>query len=222
MQIRVGYELIYQCPQPTPMMLTLNVHHSRAADIVVPDVMTTDPAVPISAYHDRFGNWCSRLVAPAGQIRITASGVVHDNGQADPVVPDAVQHQVQDLPDDVLVFLLGSRYCETDHLSETAWQLFGNTPLGWARVQAICDFVHAHIAFDYAHARPTRTAWEAFNERRGVCRDFATCRGAMPLHEHSGALLHRIPQRYRRAAAVFGDGFCRLVRGLSRRRVAYV
>jgi transglutaminase-like putative cysteine protease len=85
----------------------------------------------------------------------------------------AAQHQVEDLPEDVLVFLLGSRYCETDHLSETAWRLFGHAPLGWTRVQAICDFVHAHITFDYADARPTRTAWEAFNERRGVCRDFA-------------------------------------------------
>jgi len=173
MQIRVGYELIYQCPQPMPMLLMLNVHHSRAADLVVPDRLTTDPPVPISAYHDGFGNWCSRIVAPAGQIRIVSTAVVNDSGQPDPVVSAAIQHPVQDLPQDVLVFLLGSRYCETDHLSESAWRLFGHTPPGWARVQAICDFVHTHIAFDYADARPTRTAWEAFNERRGVCRDFA-------------------------------------------------
>jgi transglutaminase-like putative cysteine protease len=173
MQIRVGYELIYQCSQPTPMLLMVNVHHSRAADIVVPDLLTTDPPVPHSAYHDGFGNWCNRIVAPAGRIRIAGTGVVNDSGLPDPVVPGAVQHTVQDLPQEVLVFLLGSRYCETDHLSETAWRLFGHTPLGWARVQAICDFVHAHIRFDYADARPTRTAWEAFNERRGVCRDFA-------------------------------------------------
>jgi transglutaminase-like putative cysteine protease len=173
MQIRVGYELIYDCPQPTPMMLMLNVHHSRAADIIVPDRLTTDPMVPLNTYHDGFGNWCSRIVAPAGRIRIASTAVVHDTGQPDPVATWATQHAVQDLPEDVLVFLLGSRYCETDHLSETAWQLFGRTPLGWARVQAICDFVHAHITFDYAAARPTRTAWEAFNERRGVCRDFA-------------------------------------------------
>lgn len=173
MQIRVGYELIYQCPQPTPMMLMLNVHHSRAADLVVPDRLTTEPRVPITAYHDGFGNWCSRIVAPAGQIRIASTAVVNDSGKPDPVVSGAIQHLVQDLPEDVLVFLLGSRYCETDHLSEIAWRLFHHTPLGWARVQAICDFVHGHIAFDYADARPTRTAWEAYNERRGVCRDFA-------------------------------------------------
>jgi transglutaminase-like putative cysteine protease len=173
MQIRVGYELIYDCPQPTPMVLMLNVHHSRVADIVIPDQLTTEPAIPIHAYHDGFGNWCSRIVAPSGRVRIASTAVVNDNGTPDPIVASASQHAVQDLPDDTLVFLLGSRYCETDLLSEIAWQLFGHTPLGWARVQAICDFVHRHIAFDYGHARATRTALEAFNERRGVCRDFA-------------------------------------------------
>jgi transglutaminase-like putative cysteine protease len=173
MQIRVGYELIYDCPQPTPMLLMLNVHHSRVADLVVPDQLVTDPPLPIRAYHDGFGNWCSRIVAQSGRTRIASTAVVNDSGKPDPVVASARQHAVQDLPDCTLVFLLGSRYCETDHLSETAWRLFGQTQSGWARVQAICDFVHAHIAFDYAHARATRTAWEAFQERRGVCRDFA-------------------------------------------------
>jgi transglutaminase-like putative cysteine protease len=173
MQIRVGYELIYDCPQPTPMLLMLNIHHSRVTDIVVPDQLVTDPPLPIHGYHDGFGNWCSRIVAPPGRTRIASSAVVNDEGMPDPVFASAREHAVQDLPDDSLVFLLGSRYCETDQLSETAWRLFGQTKSGWARVQAICDFVHAHIAFDYAHARATRTAWEAFHERRGVCRDFA-------------------------------------------------
>ena len=173
MQIRVGYELIYDCPQPTPMILSVNIHHSRAGDIVVPDQMTTTPPVPVAAYHDRFGNWCSRILAPQGRIRIASAGVLRDDGLLDPVVPWAEQHLVQDLPPDVLEFLLGSRYCETDHLSPTAWSLFGQTPLGWARVQAICDFVHNHIQFNYNDARNTRTAWEAYNERKGVCRDYA-------------------------------------------------
>ena len=173
MQIRVGYELTYDCPQPTPMVLLLNIHHSRVNDIVIPDQVTTDREVLITSYRDGFGNWCSRLVAPQGRIRIASTAVVNDTGAADPVVAWAPQHAVRDLPDDALTFLLGSRYCETDLLSETAWQLFGTTPLGWARVQAICDFVHNHLTFDYATARPTRTAWEAFHERRGVCRDFA-------------------------------------------------
>jgi transglutaminase-like putative cysteine protease len=173
MQIRVGYELVYDCPQPTPMLLMLNIHHSRVADIVVPDHLMTDPPVPVHGYRDAFGNWCSRIVAPQGRIRIASTAVINDAGNPDPVAATAPQHLVQELPDETLVFLLGSRYCETDHLSETAWQLFGQSPPGWARVQAICDFVHAHIAFDYADARPTRTAWEVFHERRGVCRDFA-------------------------------------------------
>jgi transglutaminase-like putative cysteine protease len=173
MHIRVGYELIYDCPQPTPMMLMLHIHHSRVDDIVVPDQVRTIPAVPVSAYRDGFGNWCSRIVAPRGRITITSSAVVRDPGVAEAVTPQAGQHAVQDLPDDVLVFLLGSRYCETDRLSDVAWQLFGDTPMGWGRVQAICDYVHRHIVFNYQDARSTRTAWEAFNEGRGVCRDYA-------------------------------------------------
>lgn len=173
MHIRVGYELIYDCPQPTPMVLMLNTHHSRVADIVVPDHLTTDPTVPMRGYHDTFGNWCSRIVAPQGRIRITSTAIINDPGQLDPVVASAQQHLVQDLPDDAMLFLLGSRYCETDLLSEIAWQMFKDAPFGWGRVQAICNFVHNHIAFDYMQARATRTAWEAFNERRGVCRDFA-------------------------------------------------
>jgi transglutaminase-like putative cysteine protease len=173
MQIRVGYELIYDCPQPTPMILTLNIHYTRISDIVVPDHPMITPPLPITAYRDGFGNWCSRIGAPTGRIRITADAVVNDSGKPDEIAPSAQQHLVQDLPEETLVFLLGSRYCETDRLSETAWSLFGNAPLGWGRVQAICDFVHRHIAFGYEHARPTKTAWEVFNERKGVCRDYA-------------------------------------------------
>jgi transglutaminase-like putative cysteine protease len=173
LQIRVGYELIYDCPQPTPMILTVNIHYTRISDIVVPDHPVITPSIPITAYRDGFGNWCSRIVAPQGRIRISADAVVNDSGEPDVIAPSAQQHQVQDLPEETLVFLLGSRYCETDRLSETAWSLFGNTPLGWGRVQAVCDFVHRHIAFGYEHARPTKTAWEAYNEGRGVCRDYA-------------------------------------------------
>jgi transglutaminase-like putative cysteine protease len=173
MKIRVGYELLYDCPQPTPMMLMLHVHYTRADDMIVADLVTTDPPVPVTSYRDSFGNWCSRLVAPTGVIRIASTAVLRDTGMPDPIQPAAQQHPVQELPSDTLVFLLGSRYCETDRLSEIAWQLFGHTSTDWGRVQAICDFVHNHIAFNYGDARPTRTAWEAFNERRGVCRDFA-------------------------------------------------
>jgi transglutaminase-like putative cysteine protease len=173
MQIRLGYELIYDCPQPTPMLLMLNVHYTRVSDLVEPDHLVTTPAVPIRGYRDGFGNWCSRIVAPAGQTRLTANAIINDTGEPDVIAVDAPQHTLPDLPDDALVFLLGSRYCETDRLADVAWSLFGKTPLGWGRVQAICDFVHQHIAFGYEHARASRTAWEAYCDRTGVCRDFA-------------------------------------------------
>jgi transglutaminase-like putative cysteine protease len=172
MQIRVGYDVIFDCPQGAPMILMLNVHYSRASDIVIPDHLTTEPSVPITGYRDLFGNWCNRIVAPPGPIRLTSRGVLRDTGQPDPVVSAAPQHAVEDLPEEALVFLLGSRYCETDLLSQVAWNLFQATPPGWARVQAICDYVHNHITFGYEHARVTKTAFEAFNERAGVCRDF--------------------------------------------------
>jgi len=172
MKIRIGYELIYDFPQPTPMILTLHVHFSRASDMVVPDHLITSPTIPITAYRDSFGNWCSRIVAPKGEVRLSTDAVVNDTGESDLVNRSAQQHPVQDLPGETLAFLLGSRYCETDLLSEVAWQLFGHTSTGWERVQAICDFVHRRIAFDYNHARPTKTAWEAYNERLGVCRDY--------------------------------------------------
>jgi transglutaminase-like putative cysteine protease len=159
MKIKVGYELVYNFPQATPMILTINVHYSRASDLVVPDHLKTDPAVPITGYRDGFGNWCNRIVAPPGRMRISACGVVRDSGIPDVVVPSAMQHAVEDLPEETLVFLLGSRYCETDLLSQIAWTLFGNSAPGWARVQAICDFVHNHIAFDYQQSRPIMHTW---------------------------------------------------------------
>ena len=173
MQIRVGYEIVYNLPQPTPMILALKIHPTRASDLVRPDTMRTYPSVPITPYRDGFGNSCIRIVAPQGRILITADAVVNDTGVPDAVSPWAEQVMVPELPEETLTFLLGSRYCETDRLSETAWSLFGQSPAGWGRVQAICDFVHQHLTFGYQYARPTKTAWEAYGERRGVCRDFA-------------------------------------------------
>jgi transglutaminase-like putative cysteine protease len=155
------------------MMLVLNIHYSRASDIVEVDYPTTFPSIPVSAYIDSFGNWCTRIVAPSGQLRIVSTAVVRDSGEPDIVAPSAQQHSIQDLPEEALVFLLGSRYCDTEKLSDVAWNLFGQTPAGWGRVQAVCDFVHNHISFGYEHARNTRTASEAFNEKIGVCRDYA-------------------------------------------------
>lgn len=173
MQIRVGYEIIYHFPRETPMILMVHIHYSRVSDIVIPDHLTTDPLVPVTSHRDAFGNWCSRIVAPAGRIRLSSTAVIADTGKEEAQVARAEQHEVRDLPEETLVFLLGSRYCETDLLSEAAWTLFAQTPPGWKRVQAICDYVHSLIVFGYEDARSTKTAWEAFNERKGVCRDYA-------------------------------------------------
>jgi transglutaminase-like putative cysteine protease len=173
MLIRVGYELNYLCPQPTPMILTLNVHYSRASDVVRPDHLVISPSVPVTAYRDSFGNWCSRIVAPQGPVRLSGEGVVRDSGLPETTANWAEQRVVAALPEETLLFLLGSRYCETDRLSDEAWRRFGHTPLGRPRVQAICDFVHTHMTFGYEHSRATRTAYEAYVERNGVCRDYA-------------------------------------------------
>ena len=172
MQIRVGFEMIYECPQPTPMIFNLNVHFTRASDLVGRDELVFDPAVRVAAYRDSFGNWCTRIVAPKGRTRVSANALVNDPGAPDVIAPNARQLAVQDLPEETLLFLLGSRYCETDRLSEIAWNLFGQTPTGWGRVQAICDYVHRHITFGYEHARMTRSALEAYYDKTGVCRDF--------------------------------------------------
>lgn len=173
MLIRVGFEIDYHFPQPTPLILMLSVHHSRVSDLVVPDHLFINPSVPSSAYRDSFGNWCMRLVAPSGPMRISADAQVRDHGQREIIPYDVPQTPVEYLPEETLVYLLGSRYCETEKLAATAWQLFGNGPTGGARVQAVCDYVHNHIRFGYAHARPSKTAYEAWQERAGVCRDFA-------------------------------------------------
>ena len=143
------------------------------SDLIGRDNLLFDPPVPNTAYRDSFGNWCTRIVAPAGRTSVSADAYVNDSGLPDVIARQAQQLLVRDLPEESLLFLLGSRYCETDRLSETAWQLFGHGPTGWDRVQAICDYVHHHITFGYQHARMTRTALEAFHDKTGVCRDYA-------------------------------------------------
>ncbi|CAA2137688.1 transglutaminase family protein [Hyphomicrobium sp. ghe19] len=173
MKLRVGCELNYMFPQATPAILMLNIHYTRVSDLAMPDNIIVSPSVPVSGYRDGFGNWCSRIVAPAGRVRISTDAIVSDSGLPDPVMANAWQVPVEELPEEALVFLLASRFCDSDRLLDLAWSLFGHATPGWGRVQAICDFVHNHIAFGYEHARVTRTASEAYEERRGVCRDYA-------------------------------------------------
>jgi transglutaminase-like putative cysteine protease len=155
------------------MILLLNVHYSRAADLERPDLLVTDPAVAIEAYRDSFGNWCNRLVAPVGRFTVSVDGIIRDSGLSDPVEQNAKQHPVEQLPSNVIRYLLPSRYCESDVLSEFAWNRFDSAQHGWQTVQSVCDFVHDHVSFGYEHSRPTRTAAETLNEGVGVCRDYA-------------------------------------------------
>jgi transglutaminase-like putative cysteine protease len=172
MLIRVGYELIFDVPAPAPMLLMLDLDPPREATVRRPGGMRLEPWVPTDRFLDHFGNRCTRIVAPAGQLRIWDDLVVEDSGYPEPIAPMARQHPVEELPYDVLIYLLGSRYCEVDQLSDIAWNLFGHTSGGWARVQAICDWVHENVQFGYHFARPTKTAYDVYQERNGVCRDF--------------------------------------------------
>jgi transglutaminase-like putative cysteine protease len=179
MHIRYGYKIEIVCDQPTPLITMLDVHPSRRADITEPDKMHVrtlgDGAAleDMSSYVDSYGNICHRFMAPAGGVSLIACGVVHDSGFPDETNPGARSSAPQDLPDETLIYLMGSRYCETDLMSDIAWTKFGAIPEGWARVQAVCDHVHRHLQFNYGIARPTRSAFEAYKERVGVCRDFA-------------------------------------------------
>lgn len=173
MRLRAGYKWEYDFPQPTPVILTLNVHFTRVSDLESPDHIRFSPSVPMSGYRDGFGNWCSRLVAPAGLLTISTDFIIRDSGAPDPSAPEARQIPVEDLPEETLIYLLPSRFCDSDRLLDLAWTLFGDTAPGWERIQTICDFVHERIAFGYEYARPTRTASESYQECIGVCRDFA-------------------------------------------------
>jgi transglutaminase-like putative cysteine protease len=173
MKIRTGFDIDYDCPHPVPMLLVLSAHPSRMQDVIGKHVITFAPPIESHDYHDMFDNIVTRIVAPTGKLTISLDFIIADSGLPDPVVLDAVQHRVEELPDDVLVYLLGSRYCDTDKLHDLAWQLFGNTAPGWGRVQAIVDYVHNRITFGYQYADATRTAFDGHTGRVGVCRDFA-------------------------------------------------
>lgn len=173
MKIRTGFDISFDCPTPIPMLLMLNIHPSREPDLLTEHKIVFDPPVPASDYNDGFGNRCTRIVAQPGRLSMRAEFLVRDYGDPDPIPHGAPQVAVENLPSDILVFLLGSRYCETDRLSDTAISLFGHIEPGWARVAAICAYVNNRITFDYQSARPTKTAWDAYMEQRGVCRDFA-------------------------------------------------
>jgi len=173
MLITYGFDIVISVPQPTPLITLLDVHDARRRDLVREGAFVTRPEVPVKVYRDIFGNTCRRMAAPAGDFGFTLGGTIRDTGQTDLVDPSLEELPIPELPDEALVYLLGSRYCETDLLSDVAWTTFGSVRPGWSRVQTIVDFVHERLTFGYQHARATRTAAEAMEERVGVCRDFA-------------------------------------------------
>ncbi len=173
MFIRVGFEIAFHYPAPTSLILMLSTHPSLDAKVRSAGQLRVEPPVPIAPYTDLYGNRCSRVLVGAGRSTFFNDSVVEDSGKPDELGWGALQHKPQDLPNEVLLFLLASRYCEVDgELREIAWTLFGQVPAGWSLVQAICNFVNAHIAFDYMQASATRTALEAYKGKTGVCRDY--------------------------------------------------
>ena len=172
MLIRLGYDIGFNVPAPVTIVAMLHVHPSREPDLLEPDELKLEPEVASTSYIDTFGNRCSRFVAPAGHIRLSNSTLIKDPGVNDPTPWDAIEHPVADLPNETLIYLLNSRYCEVDRLSNIAVELFGNAPPGWSRVHAITSWVYSKVMFGYQHARSTKTALDVFTERVGVCRDF--------------------------------------------------
>ena len=172
MLIRLGYDIQFEVPADVPIVGLLSVHPSRFLDLREPDELTVEPATPVTCYTDSFGNRCSRFMAPKGTVRLYNSTLIEDSGAPDPVNLSAHEVPIEELPQDILVYLLGSRYCEVDLLLNTASRLFGGLPRGWPRVQAVCDWVHNHITFGYHFADPQKSALEVYRDGKGVCRDF--------------------------------------------------
>lgn len=196
MLIRLGYDLQFHVLSPTPIVALLNVHASRRQNLLEADTLQTEPEIPVERYYDGFGNECCRFVASSGEFRLYNSTLIEDSGEPDPQNPDAREVPVGDLPPETLQFLLASRYCEVDLLSNTAVELFGGIKPGWGRVQAICGWVYQKVVFGYQFARSTKTALDVYTERTGVCRDF----------QHLAVTLCRclnIPARY--ATGFLGD-----------------
>ncbi|MEO5753519.1 MAG: transglutaminase family protein [Chthoniobacterales bacterium] len=173
MLIKIGFDIEFELRGPTPMVLMLFVHPSRQGDLRAPEELRVQPEVPVTYYADLFGNRCARLLAPAGHLQLQLETLIEDSGAPDRQSPAAIQHNIENLPNEALVYLMPSRYGEVDKLTDIAWKLFGLTPPGWARVKAICDWVHQHITFGYHFADPAKSAFDVYQSGQGVCRDFS-------------------------------------------------
>ena len=172
MQIKVGCEFRYEATWPTPAVMQVQPH--QAADQrILHEAWQLTPPLALHSYVDLYGNTCQRIVIPPGNQVLNYDATIEVSESADEDAPDAVQLPVEALPDDVLLYTLPSRFCLSDVLSDMAWQLFGTMEPGWARVQAICDWVHSNIRFQYGSSNSLTTAAEVCAQGVGVCRDFA-------------------------------------------------
>jgi len=196
MLIRIGFDIQFELPAPSMVTCMLYTHPSVARSLLEPDELQVTPYVPVQTYWDSYGNRCGRIIAPAGLLGLSNDSLVLDSGRPDISMPSARQVPVEELPNETLLYLLGSRYCEVDRFSDIAWRLFGNAHTGWMRVQSICDWVHQHVTFDYKRTYTSKSAWDVYTEKFGVCRDF----------QHLAITLCRclnIPARY--ATGYLGD-----------------
>lgn len=173
MLLRFGYEIEITCGAPVPMLLALSTHSSITGRLIGEDFVRVPDSCQWSTYLDADSNTVTRIVAPMGKTRLWSDCVIDIDGRPDVQVPNARQLAIEDLPNEVLSFLGASRYCDSDNLTEEAWDLFAATPEGWGRVAAITDFVHHHVTFGYQFGRANKTASQVFIEKTGVCRDFA-------------------------------------------------
>ena len=172
MLLQVGCEFLYDSPAPTPSVMLVRPHPD-CPHRVVRETWEAEPAFEPHGYRDLFGNRCDRFVLPLGEATLRYDALVEVSGDPDPVALDAAQRPVEELPDDVLVFTLASRYCQVEALSSTAWHLFGSTPLGWGRVQAVCEWIHTNIQYGLLKSTPLTTAVDVYVASGGMCRDFA-------------------------------------------------
>jgi hypothetical protein len=221
--IRYGYEITLNCAQPTALVCLLSVHDGHARAIRVPERVFTTPIIPTATYHDLFGNKCRRLVAPAGDLTLWGDATIKDSGQPEANVPDAREVPAADLPDECLVYLKGSRYCETDRLSQAAWDRFGPFAPGWGgRVEAVCDFrPSTHQVRLFAGALDPNGVRDVQGAHRRLPRPRSSRADPLSLPQHPRALRQWPSRRFRRARRR-PDGFQRLDRSFPGRPVAHL
>jgi len=172
LELRVGCEFRYRAEHPTPSVFQVEPH-GAGQHRVLRDAWELVPEAPSRAYRDLYDNVCRRMTIPAGEFSLRYDATVQVPDAFDATAPEARELPAQDLPDDVLLYTLPSRYCLSDELADDAWERFGAVAPGYGRVQAITDFVHGHVRFQYGSSTPSTTAVDVHRDGVGVCRDFA-------------------------------------------------